>query len=292
MTVIMNQTASAARAAWKPIGNLWKYRELIFQLTRRDVAQRYRGSVFGLAWAFITPVFMLSIYTFVFGIVLKARWQEQAGMIVEADGGAMGLARFAIVIYCGLIIFEIFSISVSRAVGSIYTNPNYVKRVVFPLYILPLSIFLSTLLHGAINMLILTALSLLAFKGVHWPVIFLPLILLSLSLLTFGLSLIVAALGVFFRDLSLGIGLVLQALFFMSPVFYSVRQIPQRLQWMSAIMHLNPLTVIIEESRRMIVWGQAPNWTRLGLTTLVGLAVCLGGAAFFSRCKRYFADAL
>lgn len=274
-----------------PLLSLWRYRELVAQLTWRDVLQRYRGSAFGLLWAVITPIFMLSIYTFVFGVVLKARWQERADTIVEATG-AQGLAQFAIIIYCGLSIFEIFSISVNRAVGSIYSNPNYVKKVVFPLHILPISIFLSTLIHGAINLLILTALSFMTFDCAHWPVVFLPLLLVSLSLLTLGVSMIVAAMGVFFRDLSIGVGLLLQILFFASPVFYSVNLIPKRLEWMIFLMRLNPLTTMIEESRRMVVWGQTPDWTRIGVTTLVSLAVFLAGFSFFSRCKRYFADAI
>lgn len=260
--------------------SLWRNRQLIVQMTRREVMGRYKGSVMGLAWSFFNPVFMLVVYTFVFSVIFKSRW---------GVGGEESKTQFAVVLFVGLIVHGLFAEVLNRAPSLILSNVNYVKKVVFPLEILPVITMGATLFHSLISLgVLLTTFAL--FNGyLHWTAIFTPLVLLPLVTLTLGLAWMLASLGVFLRDVGQTIGIITSVMMFLSPVFYPVTALPEEFRpWLMA----NPLTFIIEQAREVLIWGRLPNWTGLGGYTLAAAAIAWAGYAWFQKTRKGFADVL
>lgn len=260
--------------------SLWQHRQLIIQMMRREVVGRYRGSVFGLAWSFFNPVLMLVVYTFVFSVVFKARW---------GVGGNESQVDFAIVLFVGMIIHGLFAECVNRAPGLILTNVNYVKKVIFPLEILPVVAMGSALFHTLVSLLVLMGAILLSGTALSWTILFFPLVLLPLLLGTMGLVWFLAALGVYLRDIAQVAGMVTTILMFLSPVFYPISMLPEKYQvW----MHLNPLTFFMEEARKVMIFGGYPDLSGwliyLGLSSLMAWL----GFAWFQKARRGFADVI
>lgn len=252
-------------------------------MIKREVIGRYRGSFLGLLWTLINPVLMLSIYTFVFSVVFKVRLEPQNSYLYDDK------FAFAILLFTGLILFNLFSECLSRAPGLILTNVNYVKKVIFPLEILPLVSLGSALFHAGISFLVLFSFLLIIEYPIEWTIIFLPVILLPLILLTLGLSWILASLGVFVRDIGQFIGLILTMLLFLSPIFYPASALPESIR---DYLFLNPLTLIIEQARAVILYGQPPDWSSLALYYLPALFVAWFGLAWFKKTRKGFADVL
>ena len=199
------------------LASLWRSRDLVYAAAKREVQGRYRGSVFGLLWSFFTPLFMLAVYTFVFSVVFKARWSINNHSKTE----------FALVLFAGLIVFNLFAECINRAPGLIVSNPNYVKKVVFPLEILPLVSLLSALYHALISLAVWLVAYLFFYGLPPATVLLLPLVLLPLSLFIMGCSWLLASLGVFLRDISQIIGITVTVLMFLSPIFYSASSLPE-----------------------------------------------------------------
>ena len=260
------------------LDGLWRHRALIRVFVVREVAGRYRGSFLGLLWSFITPMLMLAVYTFVFSVVFNARW----------GGGGESRYQFAMVLFAGLIIFNIFAECVAKAPGLVVGNANYVKKVVFPLEILPWVNLGSALFHAGVSLLVLLA-ALAVVDGIPWTVLLLPLVLLPFVLLVMGLSWFLASIGVFVRDVGQFIGTVVTVLLFMSPIFYPISALPGSV---ARFLFLNPLTFIIEQSRELIIWGRLPNWSGLGLYLLFAAVVAWLGFAWFQKSRKGFADVL
>jgi lipopolysaccharide transport system permease protein len=261
--------------------SLWRNRQLIAQMTKREVTGRYKGSVLGMAWSFFNPVLMLMVYTFVFSEVFKARW--------GGGGNDDSKALFALVLFVGMIVLGLFSEVLNRAPGLILGNVNFVKKVVFPLEILPVIAMAAALFHGLISLAVLAA-ALLLFNGyLHWTVVFLPLVLLPLVILITGLAWMLAALGVFLRDVGQTIGVMTTVAMFLSPVFYPVTAVPERFR---GFILANPLTFIIEQAREVLIWGHLPDWFGLGLYTLAATALAWAGYAWFQKTRKGFADVL
>lgn len=260
--------------------NLWRYGELIQQLTRREVGQRYRGSYLGVLWSFITPLIMLVIYTFVFAVVFKARWRAE----VEASTG-----EFALTLFAGMAAFNLFAETVSRAPTLILGVPNYVKKVVFPLEVLPVVTLGSALVNSLVTVGLVVLGALLLLQHFSPLIIVLPLVYLPLLLLSLGAGWFLASLGVYIRDIGQGIGLVVQMLFFISPVLYPVSAVPEDLR---GILLVNPLTHILTWFRHVLLWNEMPDWGMwLLLVTLTGV-FAMAGYAWFMRTKKGFADVL
>jgi lipopolysaccharide transport system permease protein len=261
--------------------SLWHNRQLIVQMTKREVVGRYKGSAMGMAWSFFNPVFMLVVYTFVFSEIFKARW--------GGVGGDDSKTQFAVVLFVGMIVLSLFSEVLNRAPGLILSNGNYVKKVVFPLEILPVIAMGAALFHGLISLgVLLTAFAL--FNGyLHWTAIFIPLVLLPLVILTTGLAWMLASLGVFLRDVGQTIGILTTVLMFLSPVFYPVTAVPERFR---PVIMANPLTFIIEQGREVLIWGNLPNWFGLGIYTLAATLLAWVGFAWFQKTRKGFADVL
>lgn len=253
-------------------------RQLLKDLVTREIQSRYRGTVLGFAWLVVYPVLMMGVYSFVFGGVFKSRWTNQ---------GSMG--EFVIMLFCGLIVFTIFSEVANRAPSTITGNPNFVKKVVFPLELLPLVSLGAALFNALISFVILCLLILVVNFGIPATAVFAPLILLPLLLMTAGVAWGLAALGVFFRDLGQMVGIITSMMLFLSPVFFPVASAPQAARW---LLNFNPLTYPIEEMRHVLILGTLPDWGHLGLYLLAAVAVAWAGLWMFQRSRLAFADVL
>lgn len=254
---------------------------LVYQLTKREIVGRYRGSFLGLIWSFVTPLIMLAIYTFVFSVVFKVRLEQSNHFDNQFE--------FAVLLFAGLIVYNLFSECISRAPALILTNVNYVKKVIFPLEILPWVTLGASLFHTSISYFILLAFLIAIEQPVSWTLLLLPIILLPLMLLTMGLSWLLASIGVFIRDISQFIGLLLTMLLFLSPIFYPASALPEYLR---NYLFLNPLTFIIEQSRAVVLYGELPNWSGLLLYYTIGLITAAAGLLWFNKTRHGFADVL
>lgn len=265
---------------FRPLKDLWKNRQLIKNFSQREILSRYKGSFFGLFWSFLTPLIMITVYTFVFSVVFKGKWGQTS---------STNPYEFAVIMFCGLIVFNIFNETVNRAPTLITSNVNYVKKVIFPLEILPLTVLVSSLLHASISVVILLIATNIFIKISTFTVILGLIILVPLIFLTVGVALILAALGVYVRDISYTVTLLTNVLFYITPIFYPIEAVPVFLQ---KFMYLNPLTVIVNDFRRVMIWGESPNWTQLGIMFVVSYFIFTIGYFFFKKIQRGFADVL
>ncbi len=259
--------------------DLMANQSLIRQFGWREAVLRYKGSYLGIMWQFLVPLMMLAVYTLVFGVIFQDRW-----------GGDQGTrADFVLNLFCGLIMFNVFAEVVQRAPGLILANPNYVKRVVFPLQVLPTAALLSSLINAAFGLVILLPAAIILHHGVSKTIWLFPLALIPLCCLTLGLGWALASLGVFVRDLSQPVTILTQALFFLSGIFFPLSAVPPYLR---VVMLLNPLTTILDTGRRTLLWGLAPAWSWWAAVTVGSLVVMLLGYFAFMRSKRAFADVM
>lgn len=259
---------------------LWRQRHLVGQLTWREITGRYRSSALGVFWSFVTPLVTLALYTFVFGVIFRARW----------PGSVTGnLAEFGLMLFAGMTAFGVFQECLTRAATLISASPNYVKKVVFPLEALPLSVLGAALFHAGVSVLILTIARQFVLGSMTWTVVLVPIVMLPMVLLSLGLSWLVASLGVFFRDLAHTVALISQALLLTTPIFYAAEVVPEPFR---TIVSYNPLSPIVENMRRVSVLGVPPDWPALALGSALGLGVMCAGYAWFASTKRAFADVI
>lgn len=261
------------------VASFWRNRHLVLTLARREVLGRYKGSLMGMIWPFLIPLLMLAVYTFVFSVVFKSRWQLQGDSMVEV----------ALVLFAGLMVFNLFSECISRAPRLILSNVNYVKKVVFPLEILPLVNLAAALFQWLVSVTVwLVAYT--VFSGIPHPTVLLaPLMILPLLVLVAGLSWMLAALGVYLRDISQIIGVLITMMLFLSPIFYPVSAIPEKYQ---PLLYLNPLTFIIEQLRGALYWGIAPNLAAFALYTVLAFLFSFLCFVLFQKTRKGFADVL
>jgi len=260
--------------------SLWQHRQLIKQMAWREVVGRYKGSFMGLFWSFINPVLMLTVYTFVFSVVFKARWGVDSGD---------SKTSFALILFVGLIAYGLLAEVLNRAPSLIVSNVNYVKKVIFPVEILPVISLLAALFHSMVSILVLLLASAAINFYLPWTVISLPIVLLPLIMLILGLSWILASLGVFIRDIGQTIGIITTVMMFLAPVFYPLSAMPEKYH---PYIMANPLTFIIEQSREVLIYGHLPNWSGLGLYMLIAIGVAWAGYAWFQKTRKGFADVL
>ncbi|MCY1295478.1 Teichoic acid translocation permease protein TagG [compost metagenome] len=262
-----------------PFSALIRHRGLVYQLTRREVVGRYRGSVMGLLWSLFHPVLMLSVYTFVFGHVFKSRWGTGFGSTTS----------FALMAFTGMIIYGLFSECASRAPGLVVGNANFVKRVVFPLELLPWVTLFAAMFHALIGVVVLVLFSLLLGNVPSLTMLCFPLILLPFACFVVGITWALAALAVYLRDLGQIIGVVVTVAMFLSPMFYPVSALPAALQ---SVMQFNPLTFPMEQLRAVMILGDLPDWRGLAVYTCGAVAAAWVGFTVFQRLRRGFADVL
>lgn len=262
-----------------PFAALGEHWNLTRELTRRDILGRYRGANFGVFWSLLGPLMMLAIYTIAFGHILGSRWKTASG-----DDAAFG-----IVLFLGLIVHGFFAECFSRSPRLMVDNTNYVKRVVFPLHILSWSVVLSALFHMAMNLAVFVVLSVVVYGKFSFYIILVPLVIAPLLLLTVSVCWVVASLGVYMRDITQAVPLVVTALLFLSSAIVPVDILPERYR---IIFELNPLTFFIDQVRDVALWGRLPDWSGLGVYALGSLAAIYLAYAWFRATSKGFADVL
>ena len=262
------------------ICHLWQYRDLIRQLTKREVFQPYKGSFFGLVWVFLQPLLMLCVYTFVFSVIFESKWG------IQAQGGRL---MFAMAIFCGILTFNLLGDVANAAPGLVLGKANFVKKVIFPLEILPVVKFLDALIHACFGMGILLLGMLVAGYPIYWTLLLLPLVWMPMAFLSLGCGFFLTALGVFIRDIGATVGVLVTMLFFLSPIFYSVQAVPENLR---KFCMLNPVALYVGDARKVFLWGELPDWPRYLVGLGVSILAFVFGFIFFMRSKKAFADVM
>ena len=257
----------------------WHHRGLVGAMVKRDVAGRYRGSILGLFWSLFNPIFMLVIYTFVFSVVFKARWSV----------GSDSKTEFALMLFAGLMVFNLFAECVNRAPTLIIGNVNYVKKVVFPLEILPWVSLGSALFHFLVSLCVWLVACVVLFGELQVTALLLPVVLFPLLMFILGVAWFLAALGVYLRDVGQIVGVLTSVLMFLSPIFYPLSALPVEYR---SLLEGNPLTPAVEGARAVLFLGQQPDWSLLGLYYLGAGSICWLGFAWFQKTRKGFADVL
>jgi lipopolysaccharide transport system permease protein len=259
---------------------LWTHRQLLWQLTKRDVEGRYRGSFAGLLWSFFNPLIMLALYTLVFGVIMTGG---------KGDLSATGVTKFAIELFAGLIVFNFFSECVIRAPSLVLSNVNYVKKVVFPLEALSWTAVAAALFHACIGLLALSILYALVHFRLHWTLVFFPAVLIPVALFAAGFTFFLSALGVYVRDVSQAVAILNMLIMFLSPIFYPITGIPQALR---PFFYLNPISFAVEQLRAVALRGEFPQWAGLGLYAAVSVVAAWAGYWWFQKTRKGFADVI
>lgn len=254
--------------------------ELILILSKREILSRYKGSAFGLSWSLINPLVMLVIYTLVFSIALKARW----GIDQNEN-----LLDFAIILFVGLMLHGFFAECINQSHSIIYSNVSYVKKIIFPLEVLPIINLISAFFNLFISFNIIIFANLMINQSLHFTVIVFPIIILPLVIICLGLSWLLAAVGVYFRDVGQLTGILTTALLFISGVFFPITILPEKIQFW---FRLNPLAIIIEQSRQVLFLGQWPDFVTWLILMVFSLVVLLYGFSFFLKVRKGFADVI
>lgn len=265
-------------SALSAVHSLRVHRKLIYQLAKREVLGRYRGSIAGMAWSFFNPLLMLAVYTFVFSYVFNARW---AGSVQGSR------AEFAIILFAGIMVHGFLTECMSKAPNLVLGNASYVKKVVFPLEILTWSAVASAFFHMLITLTVLLIAQYLLLGRLPLTVLYFPLVIFPLVLVAAGVTWFFAALGVYYRDIGQITGLLATVLLFMSPALYPVSALPPSMQ---KLIYLNPLTFIIEQSRNVLMWGIAPDWSSLLKYFIGSVVLAYLGYYWFQLVRRGFAD--
>lgn len=262
--------------------NLARFRPLIVPFCERDLMRRYRGSALGLGWSLLQPLAMLAVYTFVFSVVFKARW----GNSIAPEHSSIYF--FALNLFAGLLVVNLFSESASQSPDLIVRNANYVKKVIFPIEILSISVVSSATINALAGMLVLILSSWMV-TGFSLFALWLPWIWMPLLLLSLGTSWLIAAIGVYIRDIGQIVSLLLAFLLFITPVFYPITALPEKWQ---VILSLNPLAAIVEQTRNVVISEKAPDPVYLFVAPLLAWIFAELSLRTFLRCKHGFADVL
>lgn len=274
----MISAQTARRAVWRPLWQLPRRADLILSLTRRELAARYRGSILGILWAILTPIVMITIFTLIFSGIFKAKF-----------GDSSSQWDYALYLFCGLLPWNAFQESLQLSSSTIVSHANLVKRVVFPLETLPVSICLATVTNQLLGTMVLIVAVIILNGEVHGTIAYLPLVLLPQLIATCGLAWLVSSLGVFIRDLVQGIALVLTVWMYLTPIIYPESLVPTRY---STAINLNPFTPLVRNYRRIILEGVAPDWTGTAYFTAFALFSFLVGYWWFARTRKNFADVI
>ena len=260
--------------------SLRRNRHLIWQLAKREVAGRYKGSVFGLLWSFFNPLLMLAVYTFFFSVVFNSRWTPDS---------SEGKGDFAIALFVGLIIHTFIAECASKGPTLITSNPSYVKKIIFPLEIFPVVSALSALFHVMVSLVVLAAFMLILSGGIPITFLLFPLILIPLAIVGCAVGWLLAGLGVYIRDVSQTVGIIVMIMMYTSPVFFPLTMMPEKYR---DLLYLNPMTLLMVQARKFMLWGQQPNYLLLAAYTVAALIAAWLCFAWFQKVRRGFADVL
>lgn len=245
----------------------------------RNINQRYRGSVLGMAWSFAQPLMMLAVYTFVFSTILKSRW--------EIPDIADKPFSFPIILFCGLAVYQMFADGINASGTVIMANAQLVKKVIFPLPLLPLVSVATGFVFGLAWFIPLFIAACWFLDSLSWTMLLLPIPIVSLFFITAGASFAIAAFGVYLRDIPQVVTVITQILFFMTPIIYPVSMVPEKLRW---LLDINPLTGILDITRQIFLYRQEPDYIACLVLFTISWAVFQLGFACFSKLQKGFAD--
>jgi lipopolysaccharide transport system permease protein len=274
----MISAQTARRAVWRPLKELPRHFDLIGSLARREIAARYKGSVLGIVWAVLTPVVTIATFTLIFAGIFGARFSQ------SSSGW-----EFALYLFCGVLPWTAFQEAVQLSSQKIVSQANLVKRVVFPLEILPVAQTFASLATQLFGTLALVIMALIIQRTLHPTILWLPVLLIPQLLLTFGAAWLVASLGVFLRDIVQGIALLLMVWMYLTPIIYPESYVPERFR---PIINANPFTHLIRSYRNIMLEGRAPDWRGLAYFTGFALIVFIFGYWWFARTRKNFADVI
>ena len=264
---------------WRPgIALIREHSGLIRSLVRRDLTNRYKGSLAGWAWAVITPAVMIVIFTLIFAGIFQARFGTHSSPLT-----------FALYLFCGFLPWLAFSEGIQRSTTILVENANLIKRVVFPIEALPVNVAVSGIVQQLVGTLVLLVASLALGGSIHLTILLLPVLVAIQLIATLGLAWLAASLGVFLRDVSQASHLILQAWLYLTPVFYPEEMVPAKFYW---LVRFNPIAPLIRSYRRILLDGTAPDWAGLTYTLAFGIVCLLVGYWWFERTKKAFADVI
>lgn len=251
---------------------------LVLQLTKREIHKKYRGSLLGFLWTFVNPLVLFITYSFLFSVVFNAKFESNDEK-----------SNIAIMVYCGVILHLFFSECIMSAPSLIYSNSNYVKKVVFPLEILIVPVLLYSLLNLIINIGLLLIILYINNGYLYKEILLLPFLLLPLIIFIIGLMLIFASLGVFIRDISQLSAILNTVMLFVSGVFFTINDLPEKYQ---SILSFNPLAQAIASIRFVMLKGPGLDYYLLMKTFCVAFTFLFIGITMFKKLRKYFADVL
>ena len=256
-----------------------KHWSLIFALSKREIEARYKGSFGGLGWYIIQTLISVGVYSLVFGTIFKARWAETGQAPIN----------FAMALFIGLLVFNLFSESIGRASTLIITNANYVKKMVFPLEILPIVALMTALFNFIIGLIVFLVVCLVLQIDLSWTGLWLPVILAPFAIMVLGFMWFLASLGTFVRDTPQVVSLLTMIMMFLSPLFYPASTLPEELQ---SLIQLNPVAFPMEQSRKALLFGQSPDFSKLAIFTAIAFLVSALGYLWFRKTRKAFSDVL
>ncbi len=274
----MISAQAARRSVWRPLWQLPRRFDLIVSLTKRELAARYRGSVLGILWAILTPVVMIAIFTIIFAGIFNAKF-----------GASSSQWDYALYLFCGLLPWNAFQEALQLSANTIVSHANLVKRVVFPLETLPISLTLAAIANQLFGTVALIVAALLLRREIHLTILFLPVLLIPQLIATLGAAWLLASLGVFVRDIVQGVTLILMAWMYLTPIIYPESLVPDRYR---SLVNLNPFTPLVRNYRRIILEGNLPDWQGLAYFTAFAIASFVLGYWWFARTRKNFADVI
>ena len=259
---------------------LYSHYNLLIEFTKRDFLQRYKGSKLGFLWAILSPLLMLAVYSFIFVAVFKIKWAND----VNSED-----MMYTLMIFSALIPFNIFAESVNRASAILPQSANYIKKVVIPIEVLPISIVLSTMINNLFSIVLLSLGKIIFLETPNWTLIFAPLAFIPILLLSMGSALFISALGVYLRDLTYVVSIAINVIFYLSPVFYSSEIMPERFKF---LLSVNPIAPIIEINRDIFIRGELFDGSSYLLSLLTSVVVLILGLSSFYYLRKGFADVI
>lgn len=267
------------------VRSVWEHRGLIRSFAGREIAERHKGALLGVGWNILSPLLSLAVFTVVFGYIFGQRWGRGNPPLPDA-------LDFPLTFFAGNLLFHVFAECAGRGPTLVSGRPNLVRKVVFPLEVLPVaaawSAGVQAVITAGVLLVVLAAVG--GIKMLHWQIVLFPVVMVPLMMMSVGVAWGLAAVGVFVRDLRHVVVVLTQLLMFMTPLFYRVDEKLDGHPFLRSLIEHNPMSVIVESGRRVLLWGETPDWVALQWTTIFGAAVMLGGWFVFSAMRRSMAD--
>lgn len=257
----------------KTLKEIYAYRQMIYSLVKRDLRGRYKGSALGFLWTFINPLLQLIVYTIVFSVIMKT-----------------GIEKYYLFLFVALVPWLFFSTCLTGGASCIMAQQDMVKKIYFPREVLPISYIISQFVNMLLTFLIIFAVIVVSGIGINAEaLLYLPIIMAVEFILALGIAMLVSALTVYFRDLEYILGIISMIWMYLTPIIYSVEQVPKEIM---SIFNINPMTPIVIAYRDILYYKRIPEIATLGHAAILGIVILIIGCYAFNRLKRHFAEEL